>query len=99
MLSIFVLVTSVIHAMLAIYGRTFWLQLRDGRLRSVSLAVSVITSIFNLMYQECWKLNRIDDSRRADRLVGGLGVARAGILSPSSTDKHASAESQIEFKL
>ena len=27
--------------MLAIYGRTFWLQLRDGRLRSVSLAFCV----------------------------------------------------------
>jgi len=29
MLSVFVLVTSVIRAMLAIYGRTFWLQLRN----------------------------------------------------------------------
>jgi len=34
-----------------------------------------------------------------DRLFGGLGVGRTGILSPSRTDKQASAESQIEFKL
>lgn len=34
-----------------------------------------------------------------DRLCGGFGVDKAGILSPSITDKHASAESDIELKL
>jgi len=34
-----------------------------------------------------------------DRLLGGFRKDKAGTLSPRSTDKHASAELDIELKL
>jgi len=37
--------------------------------------------------------------RLEDRFCGGFGVGSAGTLSPSSTDRQATAESDIELKL